>query len=474
MQEDKSTIGHGLGTLLSDYLLFAPSGARRAGAATLMAKRVGIDPGRIVRNPMKAQAVAALAGLPAAVIAGGIGGSRKAAIVAAALPLLGTQWFKRNRIKFIDKKFTDTKKKKRLEEIKANEMVLDAIGSHRLGMARAYEAMRTRKIRDIGAIAEAADALPIAMSIAGFIPGSSLPVTQLIDQLESSKFIKKASERFSQDSSLATPAYILAAIGSTLAAQQLGKKVFEDSYKSKESIPFSRDSWPTLIKHVAGRDIHAGEVSNLNNAYFFTPKNTREATGVQELLLTDQANEAYKVYDTPYSPSPNLRMYMDILRDGAIAVDTDMATPYIISHEAGHGKVNSTPGLARFLQRNIYNHGPKLAPIASVGSLAAGLSLGSPLKGLLAGTGIGLLGSAGTIIPEFMASKYALDGLKSFEGGRYSRPNDFKNLAIALGTYATSLTLPSMLTGTLGGYISKRRKENKAKHALRIALSSKR
>jgi hypothetical protein len=140
-------------------------------------------------------------------------------------------------------------------------------------------------------------------------------------------------------------------------------------------------------------------------------------------------------------------------------------TAPIIAHEAGHAKIEREGGPLQFLQRYPYHYDALLAPLAGAGGFAAGLYSGGPIRGALAGALTGGLVQAGKVVPEMMASHYGLKGLKSFEGGAFTKSTDRQRLMAALLTYlATTVAVPT-LAGAAGGWISGRRKKKTEQEA---------
>lgn len=465
--DEPSAIGKGIGTLLSDFLPFAPSGARRAGAASLMSERLGKDPGLLLKYPMLSQILAAAGGGALAGIAAGKQVGPSATFLAAVAPYLTVQGLKRYKINNIDREYKDTKTRKRLREVNAEGMVDDTMGSRRLGMAQAFEAMRTRKLRDISAIAEAGDALPIATTMVGLGPAASLPLTQLIDHIESKRFREKKADRTDQVNDSWTdqvnaptiPLYLAAAGAGLGGLIMSGKKLHNDlNDPSLKAMP--RSEWDGLIKHVSGRDLLSAQVPGLNNAFFARAQNDDEARGLLGYALQDPRVSGRLLFN------PTGSKIIDQVKDhGTAMFDPAFGKASIVGHEAGHAKIEHTPGLIQALQRKLYQYSPVIAPFSAVGGMAAGLASKSPLGGLLAGTGIGLLGGAGMMLPEYMATHHGMKGLETYQGGKWKQDGDWKRQLTALGTYGSINVLPAALAGLLGGYVGKRRARKKQEEA---------
>ena len=462
---EPSTIGSGLGSLFSDYVPYAPSGARRAGAASLMAERIGEKPGALLKYPMISQILAMMGGgITGGITAEMTRGAPVPTALAAIAPYLVTQGLKRHRIKEISKLYKE-KKRKRLSEVDSDGMVDDAMGSHRLGMAQANDAMRNRKYRDIGAIAEAGDTLPIATSMMGLGAAASLPFTQLIDHLESRKFINKEAAWTDQINGPAIPAYLAAAGLGSVGLMLAGKKLHKDL--NDPNLPnLDRKEWDGLAKHVSGRDLLSAQIPNLNNAFFTRARNDEEAKQIlgQYALHDPEVRKKLSILDPM-----GKKLRRQVQDHGIMAFDPAFGKASIVGHEAGHAKIEHTPGILQSLQRNLYQYSPLIAPLSAVGGLAAGLASKSTLGGLLAGTGIGLVGGAGMMFPEYMATHHGMKGLKSYKGGKFAQDGDWGRQLTALGTYGSLNVLPAALSGMFGGFIGKRRAEKRRAEAEREA-----
>lgn len=443
--------------MFSDFFPYAPSGARRAGAASLMAERIGEEPGALLKYPMISQILAMMGGGVAAGITSGVtDGARGPTAAAAIAPYLITQGLKRQRINKIERLYK-TEKRKRLREVDASGMVDDATGSRKLGLAQAFDAMRNRKYRDIGAIAEASDTLPVAASMLGLGPAASLPFTQLIDQFEAQKFREKKAEWFDQINAPAIPMYLAAAGLGALGLRLAGKKLNSDL--NDPNLPeLPRDEWDGLTKHISGKTPLTAQVAGLNNAFFSRAENDAEARGLlsQYALHDPEVRKRLGVFDPR-----GTNLVKQVKEHGLMAFDPAFGKGSVVGHEAGHAKIEHSPGILNRLQRDFYQYSPAIAPLTAVGGLAAGFASKSTLKGLLYGTGIGLLGGAGMMLPEAAASYYGLKGLKDYKGGKFQQKGDLKRQLTALATYGSLNVLPAAITGALGGYVSKRRAEKR-------------
>ena len=152
------------------------------------------------------------------------------------------------------------------------------------------------------------------------------------------------------------------------------------------------------------------------------------------------------------------RMLINRLKGHGAIVADEKSSAGVLAHEAGHAKIDYTPGVLQFLQRHVYPHSGIIAPLAGVGSMAAGLASGSALNGALLGTGIGLVSGLGTIAPEAAASYHGLKGMQDYKGGALSS-GQTSPLVAALSTYLAAGVLPSTLAGTAGGWVSGMRKK---------------
>jgi GNAT superfamily N-acetyltransferase len=195
MPDDPESLGRGLGPLLADLIPLLPSGARRAGAARVMAARTGDDTSFLVDHPIKTQLLALGAGGAGATLAREAG--PVAAGVAGIAPIALVQLLRRAELKKIQRRY-DSKKRKRLRELDTDALFDDGAlgwgGSARLGAVNAYETMRKRKYQNLGSLAEANDALQLAASAAHPLLGTAIiPVNAHIDNREADRIMKAAS-----------------------------------------------------------------------------------------------------------------------------------------------------------------------------------------------------------------------------------------------------------------------------------------
>jgi hypothetical protein len=222
--------------------------------------------------------------------------------------------------------------------------------------------------------------------------------------------------------------------------------------------PLGVDKWPGTIASISGTEplMLASNADGTANAFFYKPNTEKE--GLQFMRQFSGLRDV-----TPRTPTTKgeygrtMEKLQRLMRSGVMVANERAGAP-VIGHEAGHAKIEETPGMLRFLQRHIYPHQGWVAPMAAAGSMAAGLASGSTLKGGLYGTGIGLLSSLGTVGPEAGASYHALRHLKGLGDGSLSAEGK-KDLLSALSTYLAGGVLPSVLSGMAGGWISGRRRQ---------------
>ena len=66
---------------------------------------------------------------------------------------------------------------------------------------------------------------------------------------------------------------------------------------------------------------------------------------------------------------------IDQMQDhGTAMFDPAFGKASVIGHEAGHAKIEHTPGILQSLQRKLYHLSPVIAPFSAVGGMAAGLA----------------------------------------------------------------------------------------------------
>lgn len=456
-EEEPEDLGTGFGTWLADMLPFMPSGARRTGAAKVMAERVGIDPSFNVDNPYGSQLMALGAG---GLLSGALlRGSPPAVGIAAALaPLIIVNALRRREMQNIQETY-DTEKRKRLRDIDVSELVFQprlgfTDGSQRLGAASAYESMRKRKYQGFGSIAEAGDALRIASGVNPLAYVAGIPLTSMIDSAAAGRLLKRA-DFADQKNSPTLPLYLAAGLLSNIGAFG-ANEWFRSAASDTPNLPIAERV--ALSKEMTrGNPLsYVGNMSG-NAGYIAGSPDPRKNRAILNDLEYGYGFDDAEGSISRSDPKSLASKLQRLAQFGAIATDRAQAGVPIVAHEAGHALVEQTPGFARFLQRHVYPHSRMLSTLAGVGSMAAGLSAGSTLKGALIGTGIGALGGLGHIVPETMASYNALKFLKGYQGGKHHGEAK-QDLLAALSTYLAGNVLPSTLAGAAGGWIGGRRK----------------
>jgi hypothetical protein len=420
-----------------------------------MAARVGRDPSFLVSDPIKTQLAALGIGAIGNAYTEGKGTPIRAA--ATLLPILLTQALRRREIKSIQEDY-DSQDRKRLRELDTTDMFGGIGGSSRLGAVGAYEAMRKRKYQDIGSLSEAGDALTMATS------GLALPVTSWLDHRSADRMQKQA-DFADQKNSPTIPLYLaaaLASLGGSAAASAWTQHEFDNTPA------LDKKEWAPLVRHVSGRAPAVYDGGDMGgNAFYTKPTSERQSHGLANYVQNLERMEApAKEELMPIRNRLNERQMLINRLEGHGAVVADQnSTAGVLAHEAGHARIEHTPGVLQFLQRHLYPHAGVIAPLAGVGSMAAGLASGSTLGGALLGTGIGLVSGLGTIAPEAAASYYGLKGLQDYKGGALSS-GQVSPLVAALSTYLAAGVLPSTLAGAAGGWISgKRKKKTKTEGA---------
>lgn len=449
---DPESLGTGIGPLLADFIPLMPSGARRAGAARVMAARVGRDPSILIDQPRLTQLLAM--GLGAVGGAYTTGKSKPVRAAAIAGPIALVQLLRRLELGSIQKSY-DTEKRKRLRELDEAALLDDggwfgSNGSSRLGAVSAFESMRDRKYKGYSSLAEAGDALHLAAS--SITPSLALPMSSLVSILDNKEAqkMRKQSDFAEQRNMPAIPLYLAAALasaGGLAGARQIAMG------ENKDTPALGTDNWAQTIGRVSGTEPLMLASKDRGNAYFYKPTSITDA-------LQFLNNDARKLRDvTPGASGPKgmhqqrMEQVQRLMRSGAIVADETAGAP-TLAHEAGHAKIEETPGVLRALQRHVYPHQRWISPLAGAGSMAAGLASGSALTGGLLGTGIGLLSGLGHLGPEAGASYHAV---KSLSGDAEAK----KDLLAALSTYLAFGVLPSALSGAAGGWISGRRKKKR-------------
>ena len=244
--------------------------------------------------------------------------------------------------------------------------------------------------------------------------GTPLPPQSSValNQMKKLATIDENRKKHDQRNNTTLPAYLLATLGAGVGSGLATRNAIQ-GIVGGEDMP--KDRWQELVDHVAKRHVPTDEFPGYGNA--------------------------------AYHPS------MD-----QIVIDPRLGKAPVIAHEAGHALAGKESGLIGLLQKHVYPYSYIAGPLAGAGSLAAGLAIKNPWLGALAGLGIGGVTGAGTLIPEAAASIRGLEGLKSFDGGKFHTPDDGKMQLGAFGTYAAASLLPSILAGAAGGYIGRKRK----------------
>lgn len=452
MPKDPESLGSGVGTLLADFVPLLPSGARRAGAAKVMAARVGHDPSILVDHPIKMQLLALGIGSAASPFVRGQNASTR---VATALgPVALVQMLRHLELKKIQKKY-DKEKRKRLAELDQEELfdtgTMGWGGSSRLGAVNAYETMRARKYQGFGSLAEAGDAIQLASNAVSPALGLGvIPLVSGIDNREADRMLRKAADFSDQRNSPSLPLYLAAAALSSAGLNAAGRWAHRENSNTPE---LGTGKWADMIQDIGGGNPLLLSTEGAGNAFFYKPRSPQEAE--QFLRETGQLSRAPMGSIIATNNANRKRLE----RFGAIIADSTAGAP-TIAHEAGHAKIEETPGILRALQRHVYPHTRWLSPLAGAGSMAAGLASGGVGKGALLGTGIGALTGLGMLGPETGASYYALKHLKGLGDGSMSAEGR-KDLISAISTYLAGTVLPSTLSGAAGGWISGRRKKKR-------------
>ena len=467
MSRDPESLGKGLGPFLADYLPFMPAGSRRAGAAEVMAARVKEDPSFLVKHPIASQLISLGLGGAGAVAMASSGDKTMQgfAPVAAISPLLLNQYLRRRELKDIQEKY-DRRQRLRLRELDDEELLDKGwlSGSQRLGAVQAYETMRKRKWQDYGALAELSDPL---MMLSGQNP-MVVPVTSTIDHMAAEKMLKNAAEDedeeeekkddWSHQKKFPTiPAYLGA--GALGIGTQIGTGLWALNRMGKGKA-ISPDDWRALAKHVSTKDpVNYTFPNKENNANF---RYSGQDKGMAEALLIHAARTGLRdIHTGEMEPTGDIMDKLKRLYDSGMITADEGASADTIAHEAGHARVEATPGLMRFLQREVYPYRSALGPLAALGSMGAGIASKNPLAGGLLGAGLGGLATIGMVGPEAAASYHGYKGLQSFDGGRLLEPGAKQNLLSAYATYLATGVLPSAISGALGGWIGGRRAKKK-------------
>lgn len=264
------------------------------------------------------------------------------------------------------------------------------------------------------------------------------------------RHIIKTAEFADQRESPSLPLYLAAAALSSAGLTAAGHWAHKENTNTPALGP---GRWNDTVQAISGSAPLLFGTEGVGNAFFYKPRSDFEAAQFLRETngLADHTGGLAQLNSILGGQQEKLRR---LKQYGAIVADSTAGAP-TIAHEAGHAKIEETPGILRALQRHVYPHSRWLAPLAGAGSLAAGLSSGGIGKGALIGTGIGALAGLGMVGPEMGASYHAL---KHLGGGKLSGEAT-KDLLSALSTYLAATVLPSTLAGAAGGFISGRRRK---------------
>lgn len=267
----------------------------------------------------------------------------------------------------------------------------------------------------------------------------------------------KQADFADQKNSPTIPLYLAAALAS------LGGSAVASAWTQHElenTPALDKREWAPLVRHVSGKYppvFNGGDMGG--NAFYAKPTDDRQSSGLANYVQQlERVEPAAREELMPVRNRLNERqMLINRLNGHGAIVADEKSSAGVLAHEAGHARIEHTPGALQFLQHHLYPHKDLIAPLSGVGSMAAGLASGSTLNGALLGTGIGLVSGLGTIAPEVAASYYGLKGLQDFKGGALSG-GQTSPLVAALSTYLAAGVLPSTLAGAAGGWISGKRK----------------
>ena len=257
--------------------------------------------------------------------------------------------------------------------------------------------MRKRKYQGYGSLAEAGDAIQLAAGAVNpaLYPGI-IPLISGIDNRAADALLKKAD--FADQKSMPhIPLYLGAALLSSLGLAGARKWAINEG---RNTPPLGTENWKDLVGSIGGSAPMLIGSQGRDNAFYYKPRNEIDAVrflnyaghrynNLEDLTVWGEHRDPY---------SARMAKVKRLMRWGAIQADKDAGAP-TLAHEAGHSKIEETPGFLRFLQRKVYPHQGWISPLAGAGSMAAGLASGSTLGGGLLGTGIGLLTGLGTIGP---------------------------------------------------------------------------
>lgn len=159
------------------------------------------------------------------------------------------------------------------------------------------------------------------------------------------------------------------------------------------------------------------------------------------------------------------------------ATSKRMWSPGIVSHEIGHGNIHANPGVASWLQRNLYSptataNAMGLGVLPALGAFALNKDEEDPLKGALKGGLLGAVTNAGMLVPEFEASRRGMKYLAKSSLPTKQKILNSLSMLPAFSTYLMSLAGPSAVAGAVSSWHHKKRK-NKHKREKAKALREK-
>jgi len=127
---------------------------------------------------------------------------------------------------------------------------------------------------------------------------------------------------------------------------------------------------------------------------------------------------------------------------GVSTASSNMNTAPILAHELGHGHIHENPGIVKWLQDNLY--GPSKAVPMIQPQLIKTLTKNEtrPMVGALKGGLTAGVANAGTLVPEFEASRRGIQALNQVEGGTaMEKLKNYGGIAPGMASY---------LSGTVG------------------------
>jgi hypothetical protein len=135
---------------------------------------------------------------------------------------------------------------------------------------------------------------------------------------------------------------------------------------------------------------------------------------------------------------------------GVKTLSTNMNTGPILGHELGHAHIHNNPGFVQWLQDNIYGPSRVVGPLAQTEVIKAlTKNETSPMAGALKGGLASGVINAGTLIPEFEASRRGIQALNQVEGGTaMEKLKNYGGMAPGMASYLSS----SVGSGAAQGY----------------------